>query len=99
MAQAVEAWFFADPDALAGYYKQGFNTNPLGNRNNVEDIPKDEHIPKLKAATKDTQKKDYDKTDHAPDLLARIDPEKVRKRAPHCDRIFITLAEKIRDAS
>ena len=95
MAQAVEAWFFADPDALRSYYKQGFNKTALGSRNNVEDIPKSEHIPELEAATKATQKGRYDKTDHAPDLLAAVDPVKVRQRAPHCERIFTTIADKM----
>ncbi len=99
MAQAVEAWFFADPDALAAYYGQKFNKSALPKTSNVEDIPTAQHIPQLEAATKATQKGRYDKTDHAPDLLGRVDPTKVRTRAPHCDRLFETLRAKIMAAS
>ena len=40
MAQCMETWFVADPDALAEYYDQGFNRNALPRRENLEDEPK-----------------------------------------------------------
>ncbi len=95
MVEAMEAWFFADPEALAGYYGQKFNANALPKRQNVEDIPKIEHISSLEAATKPTQKGRYDKFGHAPEILMRLDVSKVRERAPHCERIFTTLADLI----
>ena len=93
MAQAVEAWFFADPDALATYFGKGFKPNSLAKNSNVEKIPKDDHIYQLEAATKATSKGAYHKMSHPPDLLARIAPEKVRARAPHCERLFTTALE------
>lgn len=95
MAEAMEAWFFADPDALAKYYGQKFNANALSKRPDIETIPKSEHISDLEAATKPTQKGRYDKFGHAPDILMLLDVGKVRARAWHCDRIFTTLAEMI----
>ncbi len=95
MAQAIEAWFFADPDTLRAYYGAAFNVNGLPAHRNVEAIPKSEHISSLEAATKQTQKGRYHKTRHLPDLLGRLNAAKVRERAWHCDRIFVTLAEKL----
>lgn len=99
MVQAMEAWFFADSEKLATYYRQKFNKSALPTTQNVEKIPKPNHISCLEAATKATQKGRYDKFKHAPDLLAKVDAAKVRKRAPHCDRLFVTLAEKINDTT
>lgn len=95
MVQAMEAWFFADPDALAGFYGQHFQRSALPRTKNVEQIPKLRHLDALEAATKQTQKKRYHKTRHAPELLKRLNVAKVRAAAPHCDRIFTAVAEKI----
>ena len=95
MAQAIEAWFFADPDKLQEYYNGKFQRSSLPSRQDVEAIPKSEHIPSLEAATKQTQKGRYHKTNHLPDILSMVRPAKVRERAWHCDQIFVTLAEKL----
>lgn len=92
MVQVMEAWFIADPEALAAYYGQGFSSKAIPGRNNVEEIPKTDILEALKSATKETRKRRYHKIHHASDLLARIDPAKVRKRAPHCERLLATLA-------
>jgi hypothetical protein len=91
MVQAMEAWFMADPDALASFYGNGFVTSALPRTQNVENIPKSDLLPALKRATHGTSKGEYHKTRHAFDILARLDPEKVRRRAPHCDRLFETI--------
>ncbi len=80
MAQAMEAWLLADRQALKDYYGQGFRAHALrGEERNVEAIPKDDLVPRLSNATRDTTKKKYDKMIHGFDLLARIDPRKVGK--------------------
>jgi len=99
MAQAVEAWLFADPDTLKGYYGQGFQAGSVPHRRHVEEVPKGEHLPALEAATKQTKKGRYHKTRHLPDLLGRVDAVKVRQRAWHCDRIFVTLSAKLGNAT
>ena len=95
MVQAVEAWFFADPGKLEEYYEQNFQVSSLPVRQNVEGIPKSEHIAKLEAATRHSQKGLYHKTNHLPALLGKIRAAKVRERAWHCDRIFVTLSERL----
>ena len=92
MVQMMEAWLIADKQALAMYYGKGFGANALPARENVEQIPKPELESALKAATRQTQKGEYHKTRHGPELLGRIDPLRVREAAPHCERLFAALA-------
>lgn len=92
MAQAMEAWLLCDPEALASYYGQGFRTNALPGRKNIEEVPKEKLLSILNQATEKTTKGRYHKIWHCRDLLIRIDPAKVRARAPHCERLFQVLA-------
>lgn len=91
MVQCMEAWFLADTDALQAYYGQDFIQGKLPGERNVEKIDKDLVLSSLKEAARNTKKKRYHKTRHAPYLLARIDPEKVKK-AHHCRRAFNNLS-------
>ncbi len=95
MAQAMEAWFVADPDAVAGFYAQGFRPNSLPPTRNVEEVPKVALATSLKMATEKTQKGAYHKIRHASELLKRIDPAKVCDRAKHCQRLFDALGEAL----
>lgn len=94
MVQAMEAWFFADPDALQTFYgAEGFKVEKLRREQypNVEDISKGNLIPWLNATTRDTAKGRYHKTRHGPKILGLLDPVKVRACAPYCDRFFSLL--------
>lgn len=95
MAQAMEAWLVADKDALSDFYKQGFNQNALPQNPRVEEIPKADLFDGLRRATEKTSKWQYHKTIHAPEILKRLDVGKVRQAAPHCERLFKTLTEKM----
>ncbi len=96
MVQLMESWFLADMAMLKGYYGQGFNENPIPGRANVEEIPKDEVLSALEKATSRAEKKGrYHKTHHAPDLLEKLTASQVRSKAPHCERLFQTLIERI----
>lgn len=83
MVQCMESWILADPEVLADYYGKEFHTAKLPQRINLEQEPKEEAEKKLNAATRDTKKGPYHKVNHASQLLALIDPEKVRARCPH----------------
>lgn len=91
MAQTMEAWLIADPDALAGFYGQGFHRGALPTHRDVEAVPKADVLRHLHRATTKCQKDPYHKTRHPPELLKRINPARVRARAKHCDRLFNTL--------
>jgi hypothetical protein len=89
MVQAMEAWFFADRVSLAAYYGQGFRLNALpGDEHHIEAIPKDDLVPSLESASRDTKTKgQYHKTRHGFALLARIDPAKVEAGSPHAEAL------------
>ena len=91
MVQVMESWFLADKDALERYYGSGFRSNRLRQGSNVEQVPKDDVIRGLENATRNTSKKKYHKTKHAPDLLSAIDASRVRSVAPNCDKLFTSL--------
>lgn len=95
MVQMMESWFFADKDKLAEFYGQKFNRNTLAKNMNVGKIAKANVENDLANATKQTQKGEYHKTQHGAKLLELINPKKVRKSAPHCERIFVTIREVI----
>ncbi len=95
MAQTMESWLIADKVALADFYKQGFNPNALPQNPRIEEIPKTDLFDGLHRATEKTSKGRYHKTIHAPEILKRLDVAKVRQAAPHCERLFQTLTEKM----
>lgn len=94
MVQTVESWLIADPETLAEYYGKDFRASALPKRKDVEAIDKRTALSSLERATEQTSKGKYHKTRHTPDLLERIRPEVVRRRAKHCDRLFTSL-EKV----
>lgn len=84
MVQAMEAWFLADREALAGFYDGGFLARSLrGSSTEVEAVRKDDLEPCLKHASKPTKKGEYHKTKHGFALLALIDPLKVEAGSSH----------------
>ncbi|MBD2183602.1 DUF4276 family protein [Planktothrix sp. FACHB-1355] len=93
MVQTMEAWFIADIDTLKKYYGQGFKENCIPKNPNVESIDKDSLEPNLKKATSDTSKGEYQKIQHASQLLEKLDVAKVRQASPNCDRLFTTLSQ------
>ena len=96
MVQMIEAWLIADPEALAEFYGQGFLLGAIPARQDVEAVAKDDLMRALDRATARTQKGRYHKISHCADLLGRLDPERVRARARHCDLLFTTLEARIR---
>lgn len=95
MVCTIEAWLAADAEALAAYYGQGFRRNALPSQTDVETVEKDALMTALNRATERTQKGRYRKIEHCSDLLKRLDPDRVRSRARHCDLLFKTLEAQI----
>jgi len=95
MAQAMESWFVADKEKLAACYDNKFNDKKLPQHKEVEKIPKNDVIEKLKTATKDTSngKGKYDKGKGAGIILGEIRPHKVIDAAPHCKKLFDSIKE------
>jgi hypothetical protein len=95
MAQAMEAWFLADREALRQFYGNRFNDSALPNNPNVEQVSKGTLATALANATRQTQKGLYHKTRHGFKLLEVIRLDEVRRHAPFCDRLVTTLAAEM----
>jgi hypothetical protein len=91
MVQIMEAWFLADAEALRALFKKRFNEGALGWNPRVEEIPKADVLERLKRLNGGQ----YDKVGHGMKLLASIDPAKVRKAAPNCERMFNMILAKL----
>lgn len=91
MVQCMESWFLADLEALSTYYGQGFLVNSLPGQTNIEKIPKRDVEQALEHATRPTQKGSYHKTRHGFELLALIEPAKLRGASDHARMLFEAL--------
>jgi len=98
MVQAMESWFLADKEKLAACFDAKFNEKILPQHNEVEKIPKTEVLEKLKKATKDTRngKGEYGKGADSGKILGEIRPQNVIDAAPHCEKLFETIAKEIK---
>lgn len=95
MVELMEAWFLAHREALESYYGEKFAANVIGDTADVEKIPKSEVLGRLNRATRNTSKGKYDKIAHATFLLEKLDSNRVRARAAHCERLFKEVMEKL----
>ncbi|HUT63429.1 MAG TPA: DUF4276 family protein, partial [Anaerolineae bacterium] len=91
----MESWFIADVKALKDFYRENFKEEKLLKETNVEKISKNKVEILLKTATRKTIKGKYHKIFHGPEILKLLDSECVREKAPHCDRLFATLENRI----
>jgi hypothetical protein len=92
MIQCMENWFLADTSTLSEFYGQGFQTNALPKALLVESVTKQAVFAGLEQATRNTKTKGrYSKGGHSFAILARIDPEKVRRAAPSVERLLTYL--------
>lgn len=99
MVQLMESWFMADQETLQSYYGRNFRTKSLPQNPAIEKIPKGDVEQKLKQAIRSTGKRTnnkvtYNKGEHGFEILARLDPGKVRRASPYADRFFRALLEQ-----
>jgi len=98
MVQCMESWFLTDQKVLAKFYGQGFNPNALPKPTHLEQIPPNDVIFGLEAATRQTKTKGkYHKTRHGFDLLTQIEPDQVRQFSEHAEQLFMVLLQKAGD--
>lgn len=88
MVQVMESWFLADDKTLESFFGVGFRRRALSGNPNIEDVPKEDVENRLKRASRDTGPGEYKKGKHSFDVLAKLDPEKVRKASPHANRLI-----------
>ena len=97
MVQVMETWIVADAAALRRYYGRGFEPRRLPRSPVLEEVAKADLARALDRATAATSKGSYRKIRHASELLARIDPEVVKQRCPHFDRLWTWLGQQVPD--
>lgn len=91
MVQVMESWFLADVDALESFYGQRFHSQALRANRDVEQVAKQDVLDRLEQATRDTRKGRYSKGEHSFEILAKLDPEKVRRASDYADRFLASL--------
>jgi hypothetical protein len=92
MVQAMEAWFHADKETVGEYYGRGFRPAALSPRPDIDNIPKADLFAGLKAATRACPTKgEYSKGGHSFEILAMIDPARVRASSVHVGRLLNVL--------
>jgi hypothetical protein len=91
MVQIMESWFLADVDALKAVFKSGLSEAVLRGNPNIEEIPKADVLERLNKAADG----EYHKVKHGMKLLELIDPAKVRKAAPNCERMFRLILARL----
>jgi hypothetical protein len=84
----METWFVADPGSLNAYYGKDFNLGAVPKHAKPESVAKVAIAAGLEKATQNTKKGRYHKIKHGGDLLARINPDTVKQKCPHCKRLF-----------
>ena len=95
MVQMMEAWLIADAERLQEYYGRDFHAKSLPATTNVEEIPKGTLEDALKNATRKSRKGAYHKGRDSAAILAMVRAGEVQRKAPHCKRLFDTLAAEI----
>ena len=91
MVQAMEAWFHADQEKVQEYFGRGFRPASLRPRADIENISKADLYSGLELATRDCRKGEYSKGRHSFEILALIDPAKVRTASAHAGRLLNAL--------
>ena len=95
MVQVMETWIVADVGALSKFYGRGFEPNRLPRRQILEEEPKDDLARALARATVATSRGSYHKINHASELLGEIDPETLKRRCPHFERLWEWLKQQL----
>ena len=95
MVQVMETWIVADVGALSRYYGSGFERRRLPRRQMLEEEPKDDLARALAQATVATSRGSYHKINHASELLGEIDPETLKQRCPHFERLWEWLKQQL----
>ena len=92
MVAFVETWLLTDQEALAAFFKRGFNHKPLP-KTELENRSKDDVERALKQATKDCRNGPY-RHGQAHEVIELVCPEKVQTLS-HGNRLFEELSNLI----
>ena len=91
MVQFMETWFLADKDGLRRYFGQGFKDQAIKQWPDLEAVPKETVLNALAQATAACRKA-YGKGKTSFELLAHINPARVKEKCPHANDLLQRLA-------
>lgn len=89
MVQCMEAWFLADVECLKQFFGQTFNEGALPKNRKIERVTKEKVLKSLKEATRQCP----GKGGHSFEILGRLNPTKIRRIAPHAERLLNVLEQ------
>lgn len=98
MVQFMEAWFYADPDALKRIFGKNSVKKQIANITDVESIPKkdiEDALDNMAAKNSKNSKIKYQKINHGSKLLGMINVSTVCSKSLHCDRLFKVLEKEL----
>lgn len=90
MVQVMETWFLADRNALRYFFGPRFLESALGDRAELEQVPKTTVLQALRRATRECSSR-YSKGKVSFELPARIDPALVEAACPHARALLDRL--------
>ena len=90
MVQFMETWFLADTDGLRRYFGSGFSEQAIKQWPELEAVSKDTVLKALAQATAACDKA-YEKGKISFELLAHIDPARVKAACPHANALLERL--------
>ena len=92
MVRIMESWFLADAGTLEAFYGRGFRRQALPANADIEQIPKQDVLNGLGQAARNTSKGSYKKGAHSFEILAKLDPAKVKDASPYAARLIQALS-------
>lgn len=96
MVQIMENSFLCDRKMLAAFFGKGFNEKHLpGSPGDVESLAKASVLEGLSKATRGSTRGVYAKGAHSADLLKGLNPDLLRRAAPHFERLLEALAARL----
>ncbi len=91
MVQVMESWFLADVSTVESYFGQGFRRQDLPRNSTIEEVRKADVEQALSRAARGTSKGGYKKSSHSFEILAQLNPTKVRAASPYAERFLQAL--------
>ena len=93
MVQFMETWFLADTDGLRRYFGSGLSEQAIKQWPELEAVSKDTVLKALAQATAACDKA-YEKGRTSFELLAHVDPARVRAACPHANALLEKLTAR-----
>lgn len=92
MVQCMEPWFLSDKSKLKAYFGPDFVETSLAGHIHIEEVPKQQVLGSLYDASRNCRSKSpYWKSRHSFQILATLDPQRIRSASQHAEQFFSKL--------